>query len=125
MIRVEFDGFVNRVREYEWGVAYDISHNQSKKQPDGTFVNDGKDYFSVVGVKGGPRFDENDFVSVKGTMKTAFFDKRDGSGKGVALNVQATEMVRRAPGGGKSASVSEMQGLWPEVKQVPDDNAPF
>jgi len=125
VIRVEFDGFVNRVREYDWGIAYDVSHTQKRKQPDGTFVNDGRDYFSVVPVEQGTRFEENDMVSIKGTMKTAIFDKKDGSGKGIALNVRATEMVRRAVGGGQSASVSEMQGLWPEVKQIPDDNAPF
>ena len=121
-IRVEFDGFINKVREYEWGVVYDIAHTQRKKQPDGTFANDGKDYFSVTGEKG---MSEGDLVSVKGTLKTKTYDKRDGSGKGVALNVRATEMTRRATLGGQPASVSDMQGLWPEVKQVPDDNAPF
>jgi len=122
MIRVEFDGFINKVREYEWGVVYDIAHTQRKKQPDGTFANDGKDYFSVTGEK---VMSEGDLVSVKGTLKTKTYDKRDGSGKGVALNVRATEMTRRATLGGQPASVSDMQGLWPEVKQVPDDNAPF
>ena len=122
MIRVEFDGFINRVREYDWGVVYDVAHTQRKKQADGTWANDGKDYFSVTGEKG---LEEGDLVSVKGTLKTKVFDKKDGSGKGIALNVRADEITRRATGGGKSASVSEMQGLWPEVKQVPDDNAPF
>ena len=121
-IRVEFDGFINKVREYEWGVVYDIAHTQRKKQPDGTWANDGRDYFSVTGEKG---LSEGDLVSVKGTLKTKTYDKRDGSGKGVALNVRADEITRRATNGGQGSSVKEMQGLWPEVKQVPDDNAPF
>jgi len=121
-IRVEFDGFINKVREYEWGVVYDIAHTQRKKQPDGTWANDGRDYFSVTGDRG---LSEGDLVSVKGTLKTKTYDKRDGSGKGVALNVRADEIVRRATGNGRNASVSEMQAIWPEVKEIPDDNAPF
>jgi len=93
MIQVEFMGFVNRIREYDWGTVYEMSHNQSEKQPDGTWKVTGKDYLSVVGPAG---FAVDDMVTVKGTLKTKLFDKKDGSGKGVALNVSAKEMSKDA-----------------------------
>lgn len=117
-IQIEFRGYVNEVRTFDWGTSYSVSHNQVKKTPDGKWETIGKDYFSVVGPAG---FVENDQVIVKGTLKTKFYDKKDGSGKGVALQVRATEMEKVQP---KGASVPEMQTIWPEVKQIPD-NAPF
>lgn len=119
MIQIEFRGFVNRVRTYDWGVAYDVTHNQVKKAADGKWETTGRDYFSVVAPAG---FQENDQVDIKGTLVTKVYDKKDGSGKGVALNVKAESMERVPP---KGASVPEMQDIWPTVKQIPDDNAPF
>jgi hypothetical protein len=127
-VKIEFMGYVNRVREYEWGVVYDMAHNQMKKTND-QWQTVGRDYFSVVGVEGGERFAENDMVNVKGTLKTKYFDKQDGS-KGLALNVRAEEMVKQATSRSsvakpETASVPDMQQIWPDLQQVPEDNAPF
>ena len=127
-VKIEFMGYVNKVREYEWGVVYDMAHNQMKKTND-QWQTIGRDYFSVVGVEGGERFAENDMVNVKGTLKTKYFDKQDGS-KGLALNVRAEEMVKQATSRSsvakpETASVPDMQQIWPDLQQVPDDNAPF
>lgn len=118
-INIEFRGFVNKIRQYDWGTAYDVSHNQVKKSADGKWETTGRDYFSVTGPQG---FQENDQVIVKGTLVTKVYDKKDGSGKGVALNVRAESMERVQP---KPASVPDMQNIWPDVKQIPDANAPF
>lgn len=127
-VKIEFMGYVNKVREYEWGVVYDMAHNQMKKTND-QWQTVGRDYFSVVGVEGGERFAENDMVNVKGTLKTKYFDKQDGS-KGLALNVRAEEMVKQATSRSsvakpETASVPDMQQIWPDLQQVPEDNAPF
>lgn len=127
-VKIEFMGYVNKVREYEWGVVYDMAHNQMKKTND-QWQTIGRDYFSVVGVEGGERFAENDMVNVKGTLKTKYFDKQDGS-KGLALNVRAEEMVKQATSRSsvakpETASVPDMQQIWPDLQQVPEDNAPF
>jgi len=53
-------------------------------------------------------------------MKTKRFDKRDGS-KGIALQVRAESVEAME----KPASVPDMQQVWPDVKQIPEDNAPF
>lgn len=118
-IQIEFRGYVNEVRTFDWGTSYSVSHNQVKKTPDGKWETVGKDYFSVVGPAG---FQENDQVTVKGTLKTKFYDKKDGSGKGVALQVRAQEMNRVERETPKQSS--PVLDVWPEVKQVPD-NAPF
>ena len=89
-VQIEFEGFINGIREFEWGVVYDIAHNQMMKDDQGDWKVAGKDYFSVTGPAG---FEEGDKVAVVGRMKTKLFDKKDGS-KGVSLNVRATEMTK-------------------------------
>jgi single-stranded DNA-binding protein len=122
-VSIEFEGFVNEVRHYDWGVALDVAHSQRMKNAGGQWETFGYDYFSVTpksgtlpeGVEKGAK------VLIRGTMKTKRYEKRDGSGTGLALNVRAEsiEPVRRG------ASVPQMQQVWPEMKQVPEDNAPF
>jgi len=125
-VNVEFMGYVNRVREYDWGVVYDVAHNQQEKK-DGQWRTVGRDYFSVVGPQGGTRFVENDLVNIKGTLKTKVFDKKDGSGKGVALNVSAKEMSKH--GTERPAARPETQApvadVWAEAAEITLDNAPF
>jgi hypothetical protein len=133
MIKVEFKGYVNGVRTFEWGTVYNVSHNQVRKNHQGEWETVGRDYLSVVGPAG---FAENDQVEVVGRLKTKLYDKRDGSGKGISLEVRADEMrkvernsnvnpVMQQTVNKMTASVPEMQEVWPTVKQIPDDSVPF
>ena len=124
MIRVEFKGYVNSVRVFDWGTVYNVSHNQVRKNHQNEWETVGRDYFSVVAPQDSATFAENDQVEVVGRLKTKTYDKRDGSGKGISLEVRADEM-RKVERGNKAASVPDMQNIWPEVKQVPDDQVPF
>ena len=124
MIRVEFKGYVNSVRVFDWGTVYNVSHNQVRKNHQGEWETVGRDYFSVVAPKDSATFAENDQVEVVGRLKTKTYDKRDGSGKGISLEVRADEM-RTVQRGNKAASVPDMQNIWPDVKQVADDQVPF
>lgn len=124
MIRVEFKGYVNGVRTFDWGTVYNVSHNQVRKNHQGEWETVGRDYFSVVAPQGAPAFAENEQVEIVGKLKTKLYDKKDGSGKGISLEVRADEM-RTVSRETKPASVSDMQGVWPAVKQIPDDSVPF
>ena len=124
MIRVEFKGYVNSVRVFDWGTVYNVSHNQVRKDHQGEWETVGRDYFSVVAPKGAGSFAENDQVEIVGKLKTKTYDKRDGSGKGISLEVRADEM-RAVVRGNKPASVPQMQNIWPDVKQVADNEVPF
>ena len=124
MIRVEFKGYVNSVRVFDWGTVYNVSHNQVRKNHQGEWETVGRDYFSVVAPKDAATFAENDQVEIVGRLKTKTYDKRDGSGKGISLEVRADEM-RTVQRGNKPASVPQMQNIWPDVKQVADDQVPF
>jgi single-stranded DNA-binding protein len=133
MIRVEFKGYVNEVRTFEWGTVYNVSHNQVRKNHQGEWETVGRDYFSVVAPKDAPAFAKNDQVEVVGRLKTKTYDKRDGSGKGVSLEVRADEMRPVERNGHVNAtmqnivnvSTPEIQDVWPAVKQVPDTQVPF
>ena len=121
-IEVKFRGYVNEVKTFDWGTSYSVSHNQVKKTPDGRWETIGRDYFSVVGPAG---FVENDQVEIVGTLKTKLYDKKDGS-KGVALQVRAQSMSRVEGRGAPTPPVPPaVQTLWPDVKAIPEDNAPF
>ena len=128
MIKVWFEGYVNEVRAFDWGTVYRVSHNQVIKNHQGEWEVTGRDYFSVsVGNDSQTirtTFAKDDRVQIAGRLKTKLYDKKDGSGKGVSLEVRAEEMSKvERPG--KPASVPEMQNIWPEVKQVGDDSVPF
>lgn len=121
-VEVKFRGYVNEVKTFDWGTSYSVSHNQVKKTPDGKWETIGRDYFSVVGPAG---FHENDQVEIVGTLKTKLYDKKDGS-KGVALQVRAQSMTRVEGRGTSTPPVPPaVQTLWPDVKAIPEDNAPF
>ena len=120
-VKIEFMGYVNNVREYDWGVVYDMSHNQTQMK-NGQWQTVGRDYFSVVGPEGGPRFAKNDMCLVAGTMKTAIFDKKDGSGKGIALNVRAESMELNA---NTRPNQSVVEDVFKDIQELPVDNAPF
>lgn len=120
-VKIEFMGYVNNVREYDWGVVYDMSHNQTQMK-NGQWQTVGRDYFSVVGPEGGPRFAKNDMCLVVGTMKTAIFDKKDGSGKGIALNVRAESMEMNAK---TRPNQSVVEDVFKDIQELPVDNAPF
>jgi single-stranded DNA-binding protein len=133
MIRVEFKGYVNSVRVFDWGTVYSVSHNQVRKNHQGEWETVGRDYFSVVAPQGAGPFAENDQVEVVGKMKTKTYDKRDGSGKGVSLEVRADEMRKVERNGHVNQTIQnivnvstpEIQDVWPAVKQVPDTQVPF
>jgi hypothetical protein len=128
MIRVEFKGYVNEVLPYNWGTVYRVSHRQVIQNHQGEWEETGRDYFSVVvpadSTTVTESFAKDQIVEVVGKMKTKLYDKKDGSGKGISLEVRADEM-RKVQRGNKPATVSEMQNVWPAVKQVADDQVPF
>ena len=120
-VDIRFEGFINGVRSFDWGTVYDVAHNQMLKDDQGEWKVDGKDYFSVTGPAG---FEEGDKVAVVGRFKSKFFDKKDG-GKGVSLNVRATEMTkveRRASN--PQDTQQALDDIFGSVKSV-DDEASF
>lgn len=128
MILVEFKAYVNDVRTFEWGVVYNVSHNQVRKNHQNEWETVARDFLSVVVPKDSTTvsgtFQKDDLVDVKGKLKTKLYDKKDGSGKGVSLEVRADQMVK-VERGNKTATVPDMQNIWPDVKQVPDTDVPF
>ena len=128
-INIEFQGFVNEVKNFDWGTVYNISHNQVRKTPQGTWETVGRDYFSVIAPDGCQPLAENMRVSVKGRMKTKTFDKRDGS-KGVSLEVRADDITVMSAGTAREDKVNEaaINAVWPTVNAgqgTLDEMAPF
>lgn len=128
-IQIEFQGFVNEVKNFDWGTVYNVSHNQVRKTPQGQWETVGRDYFSVVAPDGTQPLAENMRVNVKGRLKTKTFEKRDGS-KGISLEVRADEISVLAQGTLREDKVNEaaVQAVWPTVnpgQSAIDELAPF
>jgi single-stranded DNA-binding protein len=128
-IQIEFQGFVNEVKNFDWGTVYNISHNQVRKTPQGTWETVGRDYFSVVAPEGGDVLAENMRVQVKGRMKTKTFEKRDGS-KGMSLEVRADSITIMSAGTQREDKVNEaaVNAVWPTVNAgqgTLEEMAPF
>ena len=88
-IQIEFTGFINSVKTFDWGTVYDVAHSQRVQNDNGEWETAGADYFSVIA---DPGFAENDRVTIKGRLKTKRFDKQDGT-KGIKLEVRAEEIA--------------------------------
>ena len=128
-IQIEFQGFINEVKNFDWGTVYNISHNQVRKTPQGTWETVGRDYFSVVAPEGCQPLTENMRVSVKGRMKTKTFEKRDGS-KGMSLEVRADDISVLSAGTAREDKVNEaaVNAVWPTVNAgqgTLEEMAPF
>jgi hypothetical protein len=122
-IKIEFVGFVNGVKRFDWGTVYDVAHAQMTKGLDGKWEKTGTDYFSVTGPEG---FVENDKVSIVGNLRTKRYDKQDGT-KGISLNVRAETMTMVE---GTKRSEAAIMETWPTAKigqaqELADESAPF
>ncbi len=121
-IEIRFTGYINRVKEFDWGVVYDVAHNQARKDENGNWISTGKDYFQVYGPAG---LKEGQRVDVVGRMKTTIFDKRDGT-KGMSLEVRAESITPAAVGQPKGQPIQNpVVATWPAVKELPAENIPF
>lgn len=122
-INIEFQGFINEVKNFEWGTVYNVSHNQVRKSPSGEWETVGKDYFSVIASDDARNLTENSRVSIKGRLKTKLFDKRDGS-KGISLEVRAETIEVLSAGDAPKVGHAALNEVW-AVKEVPDTQVPF
>ena len=122
-IKIEFQGFINEVKHFDWGTVYNVSHNQVRKNAAGEWETVGKDFFSVVAPDDARNLTENTRVNVKGRFKTKRFDKRDGS-KGISLEVRTDSIEVLSAGDAPKVGHAALNEVW-EVKEVPDAQVPF
>lgn len=121
-IEIKFEGYINEVKRFDWGIVYDIAHSQFKKGHQGDWEVAGKDYFSVIGPEG---FEKDQRVAVTGRMKTKRFDKRDGS-KGISLEVRA-DSITLVPAGTKrddKVGHAAINAVW-DVAPIPGSGKPI
>ena len=118
---VKVTGWLNDVKSFDWGTALKVAVDVRKQNAQGEWETVDKTIYDITtGDK--IALDGVKQVTVTGRIVgTATFQKRDGS-TGSAIRVRANMIqATEAP----TASVAQMQELWPTVKQIPDENAPF
>jgi hypothetical protein len=107
-LNIEFQGFVNEVKEFGWGTVAKMTHSrrQLNKETE-QWETIGKDYIDVV-LPEGVSVEKDQLIEVAGTFKVETYEKRDGS-TGVSLKVRA-ELCQEVQRGKKT---------------IPDADLPF
>ena len=125
-IEVKFTGFVNEVKQLQWGTVYNMSHSQRQKNDQDEWETTGYDYFDVVPADGVPLFEKGDRVAVEGRLKTRRYTSNTGTA-GIALQVRATNMKLEQGQKRGPAAVQQVFGdviptsepaIWPDVAKA-------
>jgi hypothetical protein len=90
-IQIEFTGFVQDVKVFNWGNVAKVTHNQVRKDANGNWENIGYDNFDVI-LPDGVTVAKNDKITVRGRFKSKKYNKNDGS-FGLSLEVKAQEII--------------------------------
>lgn len=109
-VKVEFEGWVNEVKVFDWGTVLKVSHDQRAKNDAGEWETIGKDYFDVtVTAEQASAIAAAKVIKVAGTLKVGTYVKKDGT-NGVALKVRAQEVspVERGFKGDPVATVTQI-----------------
>ena len=108
-LNIEFEGYVNEVKEFGWGNVAKMSHNRRKKnESTGEWETVSKDYLDVV-LPEGRTTTEGSLLKVGGTFTVETFAKRDGS-TGIAIKVRA-EYVQPVERGSRPSSVTKPEDM--------------
>ena len=113
-ISINFEGWIQDRKDFDWGTVLKISHDQRAKNPaTGEWETVGKDYFDVtVTTDQLHLIGDAKLVAVAGTLrKVDTFAKKDGS-TGVALKVKALELTPVQRGQKVAASAPEIPSSW-------------
>jgi hypothetical protein len=91
-VAVTFEGYVNEVKQFQWGSVAKVSHSQrAKNDATGQWETVGKDYFDVT-LPDGVIVSENEIIRVEGNLKVGTYDKKDGT-TGISLKVRALNIT--------------------------------
>jgi hypothetical protein len=119
---IELTGWLNDVREFDWGTALKISVDVRKKAPSGEWETVDKTVYDVT-TDGKTPLEGVKQVTVKGRISgTSTFQKRDGS-TGAAIKVRAESIVIASDKRNEAA----LTEVWPTVNpnQSITESAPF
>ena len=92
-VKIEFQGFVNDVKHFDWGTVYNVSHSQRQKDEQGEWQTTGYDYFDVVDNTKQTQLAKGDRINVEGKMKTRRYEGKDGVQR-LTLQVRADSIER-------------------------------
>lgn len=112
-LKIEFEGYVNEVKTFNWGSVLKMTHSQrAKNQESGQWETVGKDYLDVVLPDGfnADAIQESMILNITGTFKVETYAKRDGT-TGVAMKVRATaveKVDRQRPAFDATATLTAM-----------------
>ena len=121
---IELTGWLNDVREFDWGTALKISVDVRKKAPSGEWETVDKTVYDVT-TDGKTPLEGVKQVTVKGRISgTSTFQKRDGS-TGAAIKVRAESIVIASDKRNEAAIMETWPTAVPGTAEPIDQGAPF
>jgi hypothetical protein len=121
---IELTGWLNDVREFDWGTALKVSVDVRKKTPEGTWETVDKTVYDVT-TDGKTPLEGVKQVTVKGRISgTSTFQKRDGS-TGAAIKVRAESIVIASDKRNEAAIMETWPTAVPGTAEPIDQGAPF
>ena len=121
---IELTGWLNDVREFDWGTALKISVDVRKKNHQGEWETVDKTVYDVT-TDGKTPLEGVKQVTVKGRISgTSTFQKRDGS-TGAAIKVRAESIVIASDKRDEAAIMETWPTAVPGTAEPIDQGAPF
>lgn len=112
-IEVKFTGYVNEVKEFDWGRVLSVSHQQRQRSVGGDgWETVGYDYLEVIPSRHEEVYQKGDLIDVHGKLKTKKFETKTGEAR-VSLQVRALEIRKKQ---GEKRGAAAIQQVWGDVK---------
>lgn len=118
-LKIEFEGYVNEVKTFDWGTVASVAHAQRAKNAAGEWETVGKDYVDVT-LPEGVSTVENSKVKVVGSLKPDAYTNKNGEAK-PRLKVRAWEFeqVDALPGSAAPRIVPQVAAPVPADEDLP------
>lgn len=125
-LKIEFEGWVNEVKDFSWGRAISMTHQQrAQNRTTGEWETVGKDYLDVsVSHDSEIVIPDGKLLRVFGNLKVETYVKRDGS-TAVALKVRATRLEAVERDLSAVSSWNDSTSTPTNWTRVEDEDAPF
>lgn len=112
-IEVKFTGFVNEIREHDWGRVLNVSHAQRQRSVGGDgWETIGYDYLDVIPSRADQVIEKGDLIEVHGKLKTRKYQTQSGEHR-VTLQVRALEIRKKQ---GQKRGAAAVQQVWGDIK---------
>ncbi len=111
-IDIRFTGYVNEVKEFDWGRVLSVSHQQRQRSTTAEgWETVGYDYLEVIPAEHDLVIAKGDLIFVDGRLKTKKYTTKDGEAR-LSLQVRAHKITHKQ---GQKRAEAAVQEVWGDI----------